>query len=158
MKGWMHGEGIYYLKDFRWATRSSSIYGHVDPSSKDTVQGISAISILDIPETSQLMIKIELKSSTKVGEAYSIDNLSISSQMYSPQGFRINQDTSYQICTPGTYICSDTIKGLFINAGEDTVILDGNPWLEETGGYWVPFHRIPRFLFFHRYLRTLLDL
>ena len=132
MKGWMHGEGIHYLKDFRWATRSSSIYGHVDPSSKDTVQGISAISILDIPETSQLMIKIELKSSTKVGEAYSIDNLSISSQMYSPQGFRINQDTSYEICTPGTYICSDTIKGLFINAGEDTVILDGNPWLEET--------------------------
>lgn len=132
MKGWRHGEGIHYMKDFRWATRSSSIYGHVNPSTKDTINGISAISILDIPKTSQLMIKIELKSSTKVGEAYSIDNLSISSRIKEPNGFKLNQDTTYAISTSGTFICSDTLKGLYINVGEDTVILAGNPWLEET--------------------------
>jgi autotransporter-associated beta strand protein len=128
--GWAHGEGIHYQKEFRWASRSSSIYGHVDPDTKDTIDGMSAISILNIPQTDQLMIEVEIKSSTLGGESYNIDNLSLAAQITTPTNHLLHKDTTYAISIPGTYMATGPIQGLYVNVPDsDTVYLSGNPTL-----------------------------
>ena len=131
MSGWDHGEGIHYQKNFRWAARSSSIYGHVDPDTKDSIEGISAISILDIPQTDKLMIAVEVKSSTLQGESYNLDNLTISSRIPVPKNNQLHSDTVYEIRTPGIYTTHGALEGLFINvADSDTVLISGTPTLK----------------------------
>ena len=125
--GWDHGEGIHYQKEFRWASRSSSIYGHVNPDTKDTIDGISAISILDIPQTDQLMIQVEIKSSTLGGESYNLDNLSLSAHMTTPTSDLLHKDTTYAISKPGNYSATGPIQGLYVNVPDnDTVVISGN--------------------------------
>lgn len=130
MDGWSIGSGLHYSKDFRWSSRSSSIYGHVDPKTKDTIDGIGAISITEIPQTASLMIEVELQTSTLGKESYVVDNLTISGRMPAPSGTQLSSDTIYEITSSGAYQCADTLAGLYINVPEnDTVRLLGSPWL-----------------------------
>lgn len=79
--GWQYDQGLHYSKPFRYAVNSSSIYGHVNPDTKDTIDGISRITITDLPETDQLVVRITLRSSTYGSEAYALDNLTIGANL-----------------------------------------------------------------------------
>ena len=132
-EGWNMGEGIHYAKDFRYAVRSSSIYGHLHPDSKDSIDGIGAISITDLPETSELVLLLEVKSSTDGGEVFTLDNVSLHADLPSPSGTVLGSDTVYQITQKGTYICPDTLAGLWVSIpNEDTVKFIGQPHLSGT--------------------------
>lgn len=79
--GWTYSEGIHYSKSFRYAINSSSIYGHQDPTTKDSISGISRITISGIPNSDAMVIKLVFRSSTYQGESYCVDNLTVGGQV-----------------------------------------------------------------------------
>ena len=126
--GWQHQDGIHYRKNFRYSSRSSVIYGHVDPISKDTIAGISALSIDQIPPTEALYILVELTNSTNDQEIYNVDNFTLSANLPTATS-TLDKDKAYRVVNGGSYLAvSDSIHSLYIEVEEqDTVTLLGNP-------------------------------
>lgn len=131
--GWDHGEGIHYKKDFRYSSRTSVIYGHVDPVSKDTVDGLGALTIDNIPATSGLYVVVELANSTHNGEVYNVDNFTLSAKLPAASS-TLSNGVAYRIDSPLTSIAlADTIQSLYVNlAPTDTFEIQGSPMVSGT--------------------------
>ncbi len=67
--GWTYEEGVHYRKSFRYAVNSSSVYGHQDPNTKESIVGISLITIAGIPRKDALLIQLDFRSSTHQQES-----------------------------------------------------------------------------------------
>lgn len=122
--GWQHGEGISYQKNFRYSSRSSTEYGHVNPVTHDTIAGISALTIDEIPESEALYILVELTNSTNGSEVYNVDNFTLSAQL-SPGTPVLEKETAYRITSGGQYLAlEDSVATLYIDVpANDTVFI-----------------------------------
>lgn len=131
--GWDHGEGIHYKKDFRYSSRTSVVYGHVDPISKDTVEGLSALTIDNIPATSELYVVVELTNSTHNGEVYNVDNFTLSAKLPSAKN-TLASAVAYRVDSALVAIAvADTIQSLYVNlAPSDTFEILGSPMVNGT--------------------------
>jgi hypothetical protein len=126
--GWQHGQGIDYRKNFRYASRSSVIYGHVNPVTKDTIDGISALTIENIPQSRALYILVELTNSTNGSEVYNVDNFTLSAKLNKATNV-LEKQQAYRISNGGSFLAlEDSLQTLYVDVPlNDTVKILGSP-------------------------------
>ena len=130
--GWDFGDGIHYSKAFRYAVNSTTLFGHVDPVSKDTVDGLSRLTITDLPAVEALVIRVELVNSTENFEIYAVDNLTVgATPVYPPSSGVLASDTLYTFRTGGSFAAPSQSTGMIVALEDtDTLHLQGSMMLQ----------------------------
>jgi hypothetical protein len=136
MGGWDFEGGLHFSKDFRYSVNSSTIYGHVNPDTKDSIAGISRITITELPRVPHLAIKLEIVNSTNESEVYVVDNLTLCSENAVVAGSGFSSDSLFIFESSGSFTVPSKSVGAIIRAGdEDTVRWNGSVNLQ--GPLWI---------------------